>query len=64
MRPRVVDVVTVGTKDTVASLAARMAYPSLQTERFLVLNGLAPGTTRIAAGRKVKLIVWGAPGKI
>ncbi len=64
VRPRVVDVVTVGTKDTVASLAARMAYPSLQTERFLVLNGLAPGTTRIAAGRKVKLIVWGAPGKI
>ena len=64
VRPRVVDVVTVGAKDTVASLAARMAYPALQTERFLVLNGLAPGTTRVAAGRKVKVIVWGTPSKL
>lgn len=61
VRPRVIDVVTVGTKDTVATLAARMAYTDLATERFLVLNGLAPGTTRIAAGRKVKLVVWGTP---
>ncbi len=63
VRPRVIDVVSVGRSDTVASLAARMAYPSLQAERFRVLNGIAPGGIRLAAGRKVKLIVWGAPQK-
>ena len=55
-----IDIVTVGSKDTVATLAARMAYPNLQTERFLVLNGIPVGTTRVAAGRKVKLVVWGS----
>ena len=60
VRPRVIDIVTVGSKDTVATLAARMAYPNLQTERFLVLNGIPVGTTRVAAGRKVKLVVWGS----
>jgi predicted Zn-dependent protease len=60
VRPRVIDIVTVGSKDTVATLAARMAYPNLQTERFLVLNGIPAGTTRVAAGRKVKLVVWGS----
>ncbi|MBU3991135.1 MAG: M48 family metalloprotease [Alphaproteobacteria bacterium] len=60
IRPRVIDVVTVGRRDTVATMAARMAYPDLQTERFLVLNGLPAGTTRLAAGRKVKLVVWGS----
>ena len=59
IRSRVVDVVTVGKKDTVATMATRMAYTSLQTERFLVLNGLPAGTTRLTVGRKVKLIVWG-----
>jgi len=63
VRPRVIDVVSVGRSDTVASLAARMAYPSLQTERFLVLNGLPAGTTRLTPGSKVKLIVWGAAQK-
>lgn len=63
VRPRVIDVVTVGAKDTVATLAARMAYADLKTERFMVLNGLPAGTTRVPAGRKVKLVVWGAPGR-
>ncbi len=58
VRPRVIDVVTVGSKDTVATLAARMAYPDLQAERFRVLNGIAATTTRLAPGRKVKLVVW------
>ncbi|MES2491956.1 MAG: M48 family metalloprotease [Pseudomonadota bacterium] len=63
VRPRVIDVVTVGARDTVAALAARMVYPDRQMERFLVLNGLAPGTSRIAVGSKVKLVVWGAPSR-
>ena len=60
VRPRVIDIATVGPKDTVATLAARMAYTTLQTERFLVLNGIPAGTTRLATGRKVKLVVWGS----
>lgn len=59
VRPRVIDVVTVGRSDTVQSLAGRMAFTDRQAERFLVLNGLPAGTTRLAAGRKVKLVVWG-----
>jgi len=60
VRPRVIDVVTVGANDTVATLASRMAYTDRPVERFLVLNGLPAGTTRVPAGRKVKLVVWGA----
>jgi len=63
IRPRVIDVVSVGRNDTVASLAARMAYTDSREDRFRVLNGIAPGTTTLPAGRKVKLVVWGAPQK-
>lgn len=58
-RPRVIDLVRVGPKDTVATMAARMAYADAATERFLVLNGFAPGTTRLVPGSLVKLVVWG-----
>jgi len=54
--PRVIDVVTVGSGDTVASLARRMAYGNAQEQRFRVLNGLAAGDT-IAPGQKVKIVV-------
>lgn len=63
VRPRVLRVVTVAKGDTVASLAKRMAYDRLQVERFVVLNGLPAGTTTLAPGRKVKVVVWGAAGK-
>ncbi|MBC2666239.1 M48 family metalloprotease [Novosphingobium flavum] len=63
IRPRVIDVVTVGRTDTVQTMAARMAFTNLQAERFLVLNGLPAGTTRLAPGRKVKLVVWGPAQK-
>jgi predicted Zn-dependent protease len=59
VRPRIVDVVSVKRGDSLASLAARMAYPTLQAERFMVLNAIAPGTTVLPVGRKVKLIIWG-----
>jgi len=60
IRPRVVDVVTVGQGDTVESLARRMAYPDYQVERFRVLNGLTAGEP-VRAGQRVKLVVYGTP---
>lgn len=59
IRPRVIDVVSVRAGDTVASLAARMAYRDNRVERFRSLNGLAPGAA-LAPGQKVKLVVYGA----
>lgn len=58
IRPRVIDVVTVGAGDTVQSLANRMAYDSLKLERFLVLNSLDQNA-RLTPGSKVKLVVYG-----
>lgn len=54
--PRVIDVVTVGPRDTVQSLAGRMAYTTAQEQRFRVLNGLTSNQT-VTAGQKVKLVV-------
>ncbi|MBX7495853.1 M48 family metalloprotease [Qipengyuania sp. 6B39] len=54
--PRQIDVVTVGSGDTVASLARRMAYSDNQVERFRVLNGLA-SDENVSAGQKVKIVV-------
>lgn len=56
--PRVIDVVTVRSGDTVASLASRMAYGDNQVERFRVLNGLGSNDS-LTAGQKVKLVVRG-----
>ena len=47
---------TVARGDTVASLARRMAYPSAQEERFLVLNALRAGEA-LVPGQKVKIVV-------
>jgi len=63
IRPRVIDVATVGRTDTVQTMAARMAFTDLAAERFLVLNGLPAGTTRLTPGSRVKLVVWGAARK-
>lgn len=54
--PRVIDVVTVGSRDTVQSLASRMAYTNAQEQRFRVLNGLT-GSQGVTPGQKVKLVV-------
>ncbi|MCT2558249.1 M48 family metalloprotease [Tsuneonella sp. YG55] len=56
--PRVLDVVTVGSRDTVQSLAARMAYSDAQEQRFRVLNGLTSSET-VRPGQKVKIVVRG-----
>jgi len=60
IRPRVIDVVTVGARDTVDTLARRMAYTTYQTERFRVLNGLTAGEP-VQPGQRVKLVVYGNP---
>ncbi len=57
IRPRKVDVVTVGAGDTVASLSARMAYPDYKQDRFLVLNGLKSGQS-LTRGQRVKIITY------
>ena len=57
IKPRRVDVVTVGRADTVASLARRMAYTDYQAERFQVLNRLN-ASSRLTPGQKVKLVVY------
>ena len=56
--PRVIDVVTVRSGDTVQSLASRMAYTTAQEQRFRVLNGLTSNAT-VAPGQKVKIVVRG-----
>ena len=57
VKARKLKVVTVAKTDTVAKLASRMAYGSLQTERFLALNGQA-GAGQVVAGQKVKIVTY------
>lgn len=57
VKPRLLDVVTVRSGDTVQSLAQRMAYNDAKLERFLVLNGLRTDS-RLAAGQKVKIVTY------
>ncbi|MDZ4775535.1 MAG: M48 family metalloprotease [Alphaproteobacteria bacterium] len=44
LRARVIDVVNVGSRDTVQTLAQRMAFDDFRVERFLALNGLNANT--------------------
>jgi predicted Zn-dependent protease len=57
-RGRRVKVVRVAPGDTVASLAARMAYIDDKIARFTILNGIS-ATTALTPGSRVKLIVAG-----
>lgn len=57
IKPRKLKIVTVGKNDTVSSLSAKMAYTSMQSERFLALNGLR-GDVSLASGRKVKIVTY------
>jgi predicted Zn-dependent protease len=57
IKPRKLRVVTVGSRDSVASLAGRMAYSSLQTDRFLALNGLSSNSA-LVSGQKVKIVTY------
>lgn len=53
---RKVQIVTVRSGDTVASIASRMAYDDARETRFRVLNGLS-STDTLKAGQKVKIVV-------
>lgn len=55
--PRVINVVTVGPRDTVQTLASQMAYTNAQVERFRVLNGLRNSDV-VRPGQRVKLVVY------
>ena len=57
--PRVLDIYTVRSGDTVASVARKMAYDRGQEARFRVLNGLGANDT-LRAGQKVKIVVRGS----
>jgi predicted Zn-dependent protease len=57
IKPRKLRVVTVGGSDNMSSLSSRMAYKSLQTERFMALNGLT-ASTPLKSGQKVKIITY------
>jgi len=57
IRPRYLRVVTVGPRDTLASISQRMAWPSNQLERFMVLNGL-DNTARLQPGQRVKIVTY------
>jgi predicted Zn-dependent protease len=56
VHPLRIKIVTVGTNDTVESLARRMAIADHSLERFRVLNGLGPHDA-VKPGTKVKLVV-------
>lgn len=57
IKPRRIDIVAAQSGDTVASLARRMAYDNLQTERFLALNGLS-GNAGLQAGQSYKIATY------
>jgi len=57
VKPRKLRIVTAGPRDTVASFSGRMAYTSLQTERFRALNGLS-SNANIRAGQKLKIVTY------
>jgi predicted Zn-dependent protease len=57
IKPRKLRIVTVGRSDTISTMAAKMAYTNLQTERFLALNGLQ-SNAQLSAGRKVKVVTY------
>jgi predicted Zn-dependent protease len=57
IKPRKLRVVTVGRSDTVSSLAAKMAYPDLKTERFMALNGLR-SEAALVSGKRVKIVTY------
>lgn len=55
LKPLRIRVMTVGARDSVASLASRMAGVGRQQELFRVLNALGPSDT-VAPGDKVKIV--------
>lgn len=59
LRPRQIEIVTVRRGDTIASLAAKMAYSDFQADRFKMINGIAADRP-LVVGEKLKIVVYGA----
>ncbi|HEV2747124.1 MAG TPA: M48 family metalloprotease [Allosphingosinicella sp.] len=57
LRPRQIEVVTVGRGETIAAMATRMAVPDHAAETFLMLNDRDP-RPELRPGERVKLIVY------
>lgn len=57
LRGRRIEIVEVTPRDTVQSLASRMAFSDYQLERFLALNGREAGTS-LRAGEQVKIVSY------
>jgi predicted Zn-dependent protease len=57
IKPRKLVVVTAKSSDTVATMAARMAYDSYKTERFLTLNRL-DANALLKSGQRVKIVTY------
>ncbi len=57
IKPRKLRIVKVGKSDTISSIASKMAYTNLQTERFLALNGLQ-SNAQLQPGRRVKVVTY------
>ncbi len=57
LKPRRLQIVTVGRNDTIASLSRRMAFEQYQEERFRVLNGLG-ANDQLQQGQQVKIVVF------
>jgi predicted Zn-dependent protease len=58
LRARRVEVVEVTARDTVQSLALRMAFTEYQVERFLALNGRDANAPPLRAGELVKIVSY------
>lgn len=58
LKPRRIQLVTVGNRDSIASIAQRMAYDDYKEDRFRVLNGLGANDT-VQPGQQVKIVVFG-----
>lgn len=54
-KPERVNIVAVGTRDTVSTLAAKTSFANAREERFVVLNGLLSASD-LRAGQSVKLV--------
>jgi predicted Zn-dependent protease len=56
LKPQRIEIVTVGSGDTVESMAARMPFSDYRVERFRVLNAL-PANATLTPGQRVKIVV-------
>jgi predicted Zn-dependent protease len=57
IKPRKIKIISVAKNDTIATLSAKMAYTSMQTDRFLALNGLRSNAA-LKVGSKVKIVTY------